>query len=92
LKYADCYYRKHDFSSKRADHVLNTTVNQELPINLAPTSSTTAQLVMGDALAVCLMEIRDFKPELLIYHPWRPICRKPKPMVTPDAPIKKKLF
>jgi arabinose-5-phosphate isomerase len=54
-KYADCYYRKHDFFSSRADHVLNTTVNQEAcPINLAPTSSTTAQLVMGDALAVCL--------------------------------------
>jgi arabinose-5-phosphate isomerase len=39
---------------------LNTTVDQEVcPINLAPTS-TTAQLVMGDALATCLMEIRNF--------------------------------
>jgi arabinose-5-phosphate isomerase len=38
---------------------MNTTVDQEVcPINLAPTGSTTAQLVMGDALADCLMEIQ----------------------------------
>jgi arabinose-5-phosphate isomerase len=48
--YADCYY-KHDFFSKGADHVLNTTVNQEA-YQSCSTSSTTAQLVMGDALAV----------------------------------------
>src|SRR5690606_3091763 len=41
----------------KSDIVLNTTVLQEAcPNNLAPTSSTTAQMVMGDALAVCLME------------------------------------
>jgi arabinose-5-phosphate isomerase len=40
---------------------LNTTVEQEAcPNNLAPTSSTTAQLVMGDALAVVLMELKGF--------------------------------
>ena len=45
--------------AKRADIFLNTTVSQEAcPNNLAPTSSTTAQMVMGDALAVALMEMR----------------------------------
>jgi len=44
------------FLAKHADIFLNTTVSQEAcPNNLAPTSSTTAQMVMGDALAVCLM-------------------------------------
>lgn len=94
------------FLAKGADYVLNTTVEQEAcPINLAPTSSTTAQLVMGDALAVCLMEIRDFKPEdFAIYHPGGALGKKLllrvhdmlehtlKPMVTPDAPIKKVIF
>jgi arabinose-5-phosphate isomerase len=52
------------YLAKKADFVLNTTVNQEAcPNNLAPTSSTTAQLVMGDALAVCLMEGRGFNME-----------------------------
>lgn len=45
----------------KSDHVLNTTVSQEAcPNNLAPTTSTTAQLVMGDAVAVCLMEKKGF--------------------------------
>lgn len=49
------------FLAKGADYILNTTVAQEAcPNNLAPTTSTTAQLVMGDALAVCLMEKRGF--------------------------------
>ena len=47
--------------AKESNHILNTTVSQEAcPNNLAPTSSTTAQLAMGDALAVCLMEIKGF--------------------------------
>ncbi len=49
------------FLATRCDIILNTTVEQEAcPNNLAPTSSTTAQMVMGDALAVCLMEERGF--------------------------------
>ena len=49
------------YLARKADYVLNTTVDQEAcPNNLAPTTSTTAQLVMGDALAVCLMERRGF--------------------------------
>lgn len=50
------------FLAKKADHILNTTVKQEAcPNNLAPTTSTTAQLVMGDCIAICLMESRGFE-------------------------------
>jgi arabinose-5-phosphate isomerase len=50
------------FLAKHSHYILNTTVAQEAcPNNLAPTTSTTAQLVMGDALAVCLMEHRGFE-------------------------------
>lgn len=49
------------FLAIQADIVLDTTVAQEAcPNNLAPTSSTTAQMVMGDALAICLMELNQF--------------------------------
>jgi arabinose-5-phosphate isomerase len=52
------------FLAQKADFLLNTTVAQEAcPNNLAPTTSTTAQLVMGDAVAVCLMENRGFAME-----------------------------
>ena len=52
------------YLARKSDYVLNTTVEQEAcPNNLAPTTSTTAQLVMGDAIAVCLMEKRGFKME-----------------------------
>lgn len=52
------------FLGKNADYVLRTTVDKEAcPHNLAPTSSTTAQLVMGDALAVALLEYRGFSRE-----------------------------
>lgn len=55
----------------QCDLVLNTTVKQEACINnLAPTSSTTAQMVMGDALAVCLMELSGFTgQDFAKYHP-----------------------
>ncbi|MEP6677244.1 MAG: KpsF/GutQ family sugar-phosphate isomerase [Ferruginibacter sp.] len=49
------------FLATHSHYVLNTTVEQEAcPNNLAPTSSTTAQMVMGDALAICLMELKGF--------------------------------
>jgi len=59
------------FLAKQSTIVLNTTVEQEAcPNNLAPTTSTTAQLVMGDALAVCLMEMKGFKSEdFAKFHP-----------------------
>jgi arabinose-5-phosphate isomerase len=55
---------KDSFLARHANFVLNTTVEQEAcPNNLAPTTSTTAQLVMGDAVAICLMEKRGFAVE-----------------------------
>lgn len=55
----------------QSDIVLNTTVHQEAcPNNLAPTTSTTAQLAMGDAIAVSLMELNGFKPQdFAKFHP-----------------------
>ncbi len=59
------------YLAQHCDIVLNTTVAQEAcPNNLAPTSSTTAQMVMGDALAVCLMELKGFNShDFAKYHP-----------------------
>ncbi len=88
--------------AKASDFILNTTVDAECcPNNLAPTNSTTAQLVMGDALAVCLMQLRDFKPEdFAMYHPGGSLGKKlllrvgdmldrtHKPEVSPEASIK----
>lgn len=52
------------YLAKKADFIFDTTVDQEAcPNNLAPTTSTTAQLVMGDAIAVCLMEKKGFNIE-----------------------------
>jgi arabinose-5-phosphate isomerase len=55
----------------RADFVLNSFVQQEAcPNNLAPTTSTTAQLVIGDAVAICLLEMRNFTShDFAQYHP-----------------------
>jgi arabinose-5-phosphate isomerase len=94
------------FLAKNSDLVLNTTVDQEACLNnLAPTSSTTAQLVMGDALAVCLMELRGFKAEdFARFHPGGALGKKlllrvgdmldetHKPAVAPDANIKQVIF
>jgi len=59
------------YLAKNANIILNTTVEQEAcPNNLAPTTSTTAQLVMGDALAVCLMELKGFhSDDFAKFHP-----------------------
>jgi arabinose-5-phosphate isomerase len=59
------------FLAKQADLILNTTNAQEAcPHNLAPTTSTTAQLALGDALAVCLLECREFSSaDFARYHP-----------------------
>ena len=64
--------------AKHADYVLDTTVSKEAcPHNLAPTSSTTAQLAMGDALAVCLLELRGFtKEDFARYHPGGALGKK----------------
>ncbi len=90
------------FLGKEADYVLNTYVETEAcPNNLAPTNSTTAQLVIGDALAVCLMEMRNFTAEdFAKYHPGGALGKKlllrvgdmldttHKPIVAPDSNIK----
>ncbi|HQR91752.1 MAG: D-arabinose 5-phosphate isomerase [Bacteroidetes bacterium 24-39-8] len=62
---------KESFLAREADIVLDTTVEQEAcPNNLAPTSSTTAQMVMGDVVAVCLMELNGFNGrDFAKYHP-----------------------
>lgn len=59
------------FLAKQSDIILNTTVAQEAcPNNLAPTTSTTAQMVMGDALAICLMEMKGFgTADFAKFHP-----------------------
>ncbi|MDB5062416.1 MAG: arabinose-5-phosphate isomerase [Mucilaginibacter sp.] len=64
--------------AKNADFCLNVHVKQEAcPLELAPTSSTTATLVMGDALAVALMTLREFSPaDFARFHPGGRLGRK----------------
>ena len=90
------------FLATQADIILDTTVEQEAcPNNLAPTTSTTAQMVMGDALAVCLMEQKGFgNDEFAKFHPGGMLGKKlylrasdlygqnEKPKVLPSANIK----
>jgi arabinose-5-phosphate isomerase len=66
------------FLAKKSNIVLNTTVEQEAcPNNLAPTSSTTVQLVMGDALAVSLMELKGFQSDdFAKFHPGGTLGKK----------------
>jgi arabinose-5-phosphate isomerase len=59
------------YLAQQADYVLNATIDEEAcPNNLAPTTSTTAHLAMGDALAVCLLNLRNFSSEdFAQFHP-----------------------
>lgn len=59
------------YLAQESDYFLDSTVEKEAcPNNLAPTSSTTAQLVLGDALAVCLLELRNFSgSDFARFHP-----------------------
>lgn len=59
------------YLATNADYFINTTVDKEAcPNNLAPTTSTTAQMVMGDALAVCLLSLKGFSAEdFARFHP-----------------------
>ena len=58
------------YLANEADYILNTTVSSEAcPNNLAPTSSTTAQLVMGDVIAVCLMQLKGFTKAGRVSYP-----------------------
>jgi arabinose-5-phosphate isomerase len=64
--------------AKNCDYHLNIAIEHEAcPLKLAPTSSTTAALVMGDAIAIALMEMRDFQPDdFARFHPGGSLGRK----------------
>ena len=69
---------KNSYLAEQANFVFNSYVEKEVcPNNLAPTTSTTAQLVVGDALAVCLLEMRDFSSDdFAKYHPGGTLGKK----------------
>ncbi len=69
---------KNSFLGQQADFVLNAFVEKEAcPNNLAPTTSTTAQLVMGDALAVCLLDLKGFSSkDFAKFHPGGSLGKK----------------
>ena len=89
------------FLAVQSDYILNTTVEREAcPNNLAPTSSTTAQMALGDALAVCLLDFKGFSElDFARYHPGGSLGKRlylrvgdlhpvnPKPEVKPTASI-----
>lgn len=93
---------KDSFLGQQVDYVLNAFVEKEAcPNNLAPTTSTTAQLVIGDALAICLLELQGFSSkDFAKYHPGGSLGKKlylrvedlssvnDKPQVTPETSIK----
>lgn len=88
--------------AKQADLILNTTVEKEAcPHNLAPTTSTTAQLAMGDALAICLLQSKQFQTtDFAKYHPGGSLgkrlylkagdiaAKNEKPSIAPNAAVK----
>ncbi len=69
---------KNSFLGQHADYILNAYVEKEAcPNNLAPTTSTTAQLVIGDALAMCLLDLRGFSSnDFAKYHPGGALGKK----------------
>ena len=94
--------QKKSFLGVQADYILNAYVEKEAcPNNLAPTTSTTAQLVIGDALAMCLLELRGFSSkDFAKFHPGGSLGKKlylrvsdltslnEKPQVHPDTNVK----
>jgi len=90
------------YLAEQADFILNATIGEEAcPNNLAPTTSTTAHMAMGDALAVCLLELRNFSSEdFAKYHPGGALGKQlylkvsdvfvqnQLPIVKPNAPLK----
>lgn len=93
---------KESFLGKQSDYVLNAYVEKEAcPNNLAPTTSTTAQLVIGDAFAMCLLDLRGFSSsDFARFHPGGSLGKQlylrvsdlceanEKPAVSPDSTIK----
>jgi arabinose-5-phosphate isomerase len=94
---------KQSYLALQSDIIIDTTIEKEAcPNNLAPTTSTTAQMVMGDVLAICLMETKEFKTgDFAKYHPGGALGKKmylrvgdlikmhEKPAVDETADIKK---
>lgn len=92
---------KESFLGRESDYVLNSYVEKEAcPNNLAPTTSTTAQMVMGDALAICLLKLKGFsRKDFAKYHPGGSLGKKlylrvsditaqnMKPQVTPNTSV-----
>ncbi|MFM8349350.1 MAG: SIS domain-containing protein [Bacteroidota bacterium] len=90
------------YLAKQADFVLNASIAEEAcPNNLAPTTSTTVHMAMGDALAVCLLELRNFtSADFAQFHPGGSLGKQlylkvadiypshARPVVRPDLPIK----
>lgn len=90
------------FLAEQADLILNISFEKEAcPHNLAPTTSTTAQLALGDALAICLLECREFnEADFAKYHPGGSLGKKlylkardlalanEKPSISPTASVK----
>lgn len=90
------------FLGKEADYVIHAKADKEAcPNNLAPTTSTTTQLVMGDAIAIALLELHGFtSTDFAKFHPGGTLGKKlylqvkdiiqlhDKPMVTPTAPVR----
>ncbi|MES2797505.1 MAG: KpsF/GutQ family sugar-phosphate isomerase [Bacteroidota bacterium] len=68
----------HSFLAKQSDFILPATIETEAcPLNLAPTTSTTVSLALGDALAICLLEQRDFtSADFGKYHPGGALGKK----------------
>lgn len=93
---------KESFLGQKANYVLHAFVEKEAcPNNLAPTTSTTAQLVIGDALAICLLELRGFNSaDFAKFHPGGSLGKQlylrvsdltavnNKPQVTTQTPVK----
>lgn len=93
---------KDSFLGQQADYVLNAYVEKEAcPNNLAPTTSTTAQLVIGDALSICLLNMKGFSSkDFAKYHPGGALGKKlylrvedissvnQRPQVTKDTDIR----
>ena len=94
------------FLARQADHILKAVVDGEAcPNNLAPTNSTTAQLVLGDAVAICLLKMRGFTPkDFANTHPGGTLGKKlylrisdlyvnnEKPKVRPDDNVQNIIF
>lgn len=97
---------RESFLAKQSDFVLYAYIDKEAcPNNLAPTTSTTTQLVMGDALAICLLEMRGFtSDDFAKYHPGGALGKKlylrvhdiasgnMAPKVSPDTSVKEAIM